>query len=120
MKVLLIDVDSKIPNLALMKLSAYHKAKGDKVYLNNGCGSSDIIYASIVFSRNKNKLNGLRYFYPNAEIRIGGSGYSLDSKLPNEVEFLKPDYSLYPEMDYSLGYTTRGCNRCCYFTVYFF
>jgi hypothetical protein len=31
MKVLLIDVDSKIPNLALMKISAYHKDRGNEV-----------------------------------------------------------------------------------------
>jgi hypothetical protein len=33
MNILLVDVDSKIPNLALMKLSAWHKAKGNQVVL---------------------------------------------------------------------------------------
>jgi hypothetical protein len=31
MRVSLIDIDSIIPNLALMKISAYHKSKGDVV-----------------------------------------------------------------------------------------
>jgi len=115
-KILLIDIDSKLPNLALMKLSAHHKAQGDDVSFNN-TDSPDIVYASIIFSKNKTLANSLKFFYPNSNIIIGGSGYNLTNKLPDEIESLKPDYDLYPEIDYSLGYTTRGCNRSCHFCI---
>ena len=107
--VLLIDVDSTIPNLALMKLSTYYKAKGDNIGFN--VENPDIVYASVVFQQNKHKVDGLQFYYPDAEVHIGGSGYDLTSKLPDDIEYLQPDYSLYSECDYSIGYTTRGCIR---------
>lgn len=129
MNILLIDVDSKIPNLALMKLSTYHKAKGDTVrlhvigkYTNNIYATivPDKIYASVIFKKNKHLTDGLSHYYPDIKsenIIIGGSGYDLNSKLADEVDRLKPDYDLYPNCDSSYGYTTRGCNRNCYFCI---
>jgi len=114
MRVLLLDIDSKIPNLALMKISAYHKALGDDVSFYN-TDNPDMVYASIIFKSNRTIANSLKFYYPDAKINIGGSGFSLCSHLPDEIERLKPDYDLYPEIDYSLGYTTRGCNRNCGF-----
>jgi hypothetical protein len=114
-KVLLIDVDSKIPNLALMKLSAWHKAQGDQVGFN--ISDPDLIYASVVFKKNKNLVDGLQFYYPNSKVVIGGSGYDLMPKLPYHIEYLCPDYSLYPDMDYSMGFTSRGCVRKCYFCI---
>lgn len=115
MNVLLIDVDSKIPNLALMKISSYHKAKGDYVDFTNTY-NPDIVYASVVFSKNKHLVDGLRFYYTDSKIIIGGSGYDLTSKLKDEIEYQKPDYDLYPST-YSQGYTTRGCNRACGFCI---
>ena len=95
MNILLIDVDSKIPNLALMNLSAYHKSKGDTVKLKVIGDSTDNIYThiipdkiyvSIIFKRNRHKADGLHHFYPDIKpenIVIGGSGYDLNSKLPD-------------------------------------
>jgi len=114
-RVLLIDVDSKIPNLALMKLSSWHKARGDLVGFN--VIDPDLIYASVVFKKNRHLVDGLKLFYPDAEIKIGGSGYDLSARLPDEIERMRPDYGLYPEMDYSLGFTSRGCIRNCYFCI---
>lgn len=114
-KVLLIDVDSSIPNLALMKLSTYYKEKGDVVGFN--VQDPDIVYASVIFEANKHKVDGLKFYYPHAKIYIGGSGYDLASKLPDKIEFLKPDYSLYPDNDFSIGFTTRGCIRKCSFCI---
>lgn len=114
-RVLLIDVDSKIPNLALMKLAAWHRARGDEVGFN--VTNPTHVYASVVFKKNKHRVDGLRYYYPDAEIMIGGSGYDLAATLPAEVEALAPDYSLYPGMDYSMGFTSRGCVRNCYFCI---
>ena len=111
MRVSLIDVDGKIPNLALMKISSYHKKMGDVVGLN--LPNPDKVYMSIIFSKNKGKslnsslVEGVEYVY-------GGSGFDLNKSLPLEIEFLKPDYTLYPST-YSQGFTTRGCIRNCYF-----
>lgn len=115
-KILLIDVDSKIPNIALMKISAYHKSIGDNVsFLNTD--SPDKIYASIIFKWNRKACDSLRWLYPDADIIIGGSGYDINSRLPEHIELMKPDYTLYPDCDYSIGFASRGCNRKCYFCI---
>lgn len=115
MKVLLIDVDSTIPNLALMKISAYHKSVGDEVGFS--VTEPDKIYASVIFKKNRHLVDGLPIFYPNAEIDIGGSGYDLEKKLPDCIESMSPDYDLYPECDRYYGFTTRGCIRNCPFCI---
>lgn len=111
-KVRLIDVDSKIPNLALMKLSAYHKGCGDDVdfYSPLMDADADIVYASKVFFSTPD------YNYiPDGTIK-GGIGYDIDSRLPNEVESYCPDYLLY-RCDYAIGFTSRGCIRNCPFCI---
>lgn len=115
MKILLIDVDSKIPNLALMKLSGYYKAGGHDVGFD--IADPDMVYASVIFKKNKHLVDGLQFYYPNAKIVMGGSGYDIHSKLPDDIENNVPDYSLYPECDYSIGFTTRGCIRHCHFCI---
>ena len=113
MRISLIDVDSKIPNLALMKISAYHKAKGDIVNFN--LRNPDRVYTSIIFTKNKGKaLN--QSLCDGIEFMFGGSGINLNSWLPDEIEYIKPDYDLYPSK-YMLGYTSRGCNNNCYFCI---
>jgi len=112
MRVQLIDVDSKISNLALMKISTYHKTKGDIVGFHTQ--NPDLVYISTIFTKNRTQIPS---FPKSTKIIRGGSGYSLDIRLPNEIEFLKPDYMLYPEMDYSLGFSTRGCMRNCPFCI---
>jgi hypothetical protein len=129
MKIGLIDVDShNFPNIALMKLSAWHKKQGDTVEWYDPMFSEemDIVYVSKVFSFSSD------YMYPIRAKKVitGGSGYcieningkehynkSKDSALPYEVEHIYPDYSLYPELtkDTAYGYLTRGCPRQCSF-----
>jgi len=111
MRIKLVDVDSKIPNLALMKLSRYHKERGDEVGF--GVKDPDKIYISTVFTKNDNLTLEEIGMFGDVEIVKGGPGHDLNKDLPEEVEHKKPDYSLYPECDYSLGFTTRGCNRNC-------
>lgn len=118
MKIGLIDVDShNFPNLALMKISAYHKAKGDEVEWWWGWGQYDRVYMSKVFDDtyspdHPEPVN-------TKEIIKGGTGYGLDNKLPDEIEHMYPDYSLYPELtkDTAYGFLSRGCPRGCQFCV---
>ena len=114
-RVLLVDVDSTIPNLALMKISAYHKKMGDIVGFN--ITNPDTVYISCIFTKNAEQARGIAAYYPKAEVHLGGSGIDIDKKLPEECERIFPDYSLYPGMKYSLGYTTRGCIRNCPFCI---
>lgn len=118
MRIGLIDVDGHhYPNLALMKLSAWHKARGDNVEWWWGWGQYDQVYMSKVFDETYSPdipepLNA-------AEIIKGGTGYGLDNRLPDEIEHIYPDYSLYPEMtkDTAYGFLTRGCPRGCNFCI---
>lgn len=114
MKVLLIDVDSTIPNLALMKISAWHKLLGDVVGFDTP--NPDKVYISCTFTKNKAQARGIASFYDDAEVDIGGSGIDLKKTLPHTIELIKPDYDLYPST-YSQGYTTRGCIRKCGFCI---
>lgn len=115
MKVLLLDIDSKIPNLALMKLSAWHKQQGNEVIFNFPLASSfcDKIYASVIFPENRLKAKMMDI---TGRAIIGGSGSGNWDCLPDEIDKIKPDYDLY-DMDYSLGFTTRGCIRNCSFCI---
>jgi len=113
-KILLVDIDSKIPNLALMKISAWHKAQGDLVGF--GIQNPDKVYISCVFTKNSEQARGVSTYYPDAEIDIGGSGISITKTLTKEIEQIKPDYDLYSS-EYSQGYTTRGCIRKCPFCI---
>ena len=121
--VLLIDVDSTIPNIPLMKLSAYHKSKkhgvkllklGIPYYPNRKKkfytipSKWDIIYASVIFEGNAKYVKG-------ENIIFGGTGWDLKTNLPEEIDILDPDYSIYPDNDTSYGFISRGCIRNCYF-----
>lgn len=128
MKVGLIDVDShNFPNIPLMKISAWHKHLGDIVeWYDPLAGEYDIVYMSKVFSFSED------YLYPiNAKKVIkGGSGYCIevvdgkevykkenDKNLPQEIEHMYPDYSLYPTLTENTAYgrLTLGCPRRCSF-----
>lgn len=114
MKIRLVDVDSKIPNLALMKISAYYKSMDHEVGFD--IPDPDKVFASVVFTKNAWKARALKFVFPDAEIDIGGSGIDLTKALPPEIETIKPDYDLYPSK-YSQGFTTRGCIRNCPFCI---
>lgn len=112
----LIDVDShNFPNLALMKLSAYHKSKGDQVEMWNGLFHYDRVYQSKVFDDTYSKP--FEWVVNADEIIRGGNGYDIKSVLPEEIEHIYPDYSLYGIEDKAYGYLTRGCPRHCPFCI---
>ena len=118
MKIGLIDVDShNYPNLALMKISSYHKANGDDVEWWWGFGQYDRVYMSKVFDDTYSPdipepLNA-------TEIIKGGTGYGLENELPFEIEHMCPDYSLYPDLtkDTAYGFLTRGYPNACPFCI---
>lgn len=97
--------DTNYPNLALMKISAWHKLKNDNVSFFNALVEYDKIYSSKVFTWTTD------FYLPETSTK-GGIGYRLFDNLPNEIEHICPDYSLYG-VDYSMGFLTRGCpNKC--------
>lgn len=107
MKISILTPDSFWPNVAAMKISAFHKRSiGDEVFLNFPLIKADFTYASILFSQTSD---------PYADL-IGGPKYP-ESKLDPQIEAMKPDYSLYPRLDYSIGYTHKACPRSCDFCV---
>jgi len=99
--------DNTFPNLALMKLSAWHKARGDTVEWYKAYESDyDRVYSSKVFTLNKNDPHLI-----NSAVK-GGTGYQMMNNLDEDIEHIMPDYSLYGA-DYSMGFLTRGCIRAC-------
>ena len=113
MKIGLIDVDghSGFPNFALMRISAWHKQNGDSVewYQPMFSGHLDRVYMSKVFTFTPD----YEYVVDADEIVKGGTGYKLYNNLPDEMEHITPDYSIYPDCDYAIGFLTRGCIRKC-------
>lgn len=126
MKIGLIDVDGhNFPNLALMKLSAWHKKNGDMVKWYNPFSHYDIVYKSKVFSDTPD----YRYVINADKVVQGGTGYAIhgaggehyckddDKPLPQEIEHIYPDYGLYGITDTAYGFLTRGCPRGCLFCI---
>ena len=123
MKHLLIDFDSRIPNLALMKISSYYKSRGDEVYLNDDSIEPDHIWLSSIFTWNRQKaidaINMYKFRFPHAIIHYGGTAFDWGRignriTLPEEIENATPDYHLYGD-DRAVGFCQRGCNRKCQF-----
>ena len=112
----IIDVDShNYPNLALMKISAYEKARGNSVEWWNGLKYYDRVYMSKIFD--DTYTEDIRYCINAGEIIKGGTGYGLKDKLPEYIEHIYPDYSLYGITDTAYGFLTRGCPRHCSFCI---
>ena len=82
--------------------------KGDRKRIVVDYTKYDTGYASVVFTKHKDLVDDFPF-------EIGGTGFDLEKELPYEIEHLMPDYSLYPENEYSMGFTTRGCVRKCEF-----
>jgi hypothetical protein len=120
--ILLLDVDSRLPNLALMKLSRYFKEQGRRVVLARRqafVAGVEAVYASAVFSRpyTQARVDKLRKYYGDA-LLVGGSGVDVCARLPKEVEQMPADYALYPELgDRAIGFITRGCPLHCPFCI---
>lgn len=126
MRIGLIDVDGHAskkkwgatiyPNLALCKIARYHKQRGDDVEWALPFTHYDKIYKSKIFNFSKDD----DACYIADEIITGGTGYDIHSRLPEEIDMLQPDYSIYPLLpkDTAFGFLTRGCpNKCIWCVV---
>lgn len=122
MNILLIQLDGKLPNLALMRIATHHRRKGDFVLLRRSYAEKlwdpawDKVYISLIFQRTREKAEKALQVYPRA--LVGGTGW--DEKLTIEsigIFDIAPDYSDYPEFRQSLGFTQRGCRLKCPFCV---
>ena len=114
MNVGLCDVDGHhFPNLPLMKLSAWHKERGDTVEWAAPLSRYDVVYQSKVFDFTPDCMT----LWQADNIVKGGTGYGMDSKLPDEIENMYPDYNLYSIRDVAYGFLTRGCPRGCSFCI---
>lgn len=108
MKIGLHDSDrTGFPNLALMKLSAYHKAQGDTVEWWIPMIQYDRVYSSKVFTFTPEEP-----MLPTDTIK-GGTGYGKYDALPDDIDSMYPDYTIYPDCQHAIGFLTRGCIRSC-------
>ena len=124
MQVRLIHLDGKLPNLALMKLSHWHKSQGDEVSLTTSVQPSmfetrpDKVYASAIFKYSLPRLEEVRSAWPKA--LLGGTGTGLYNTVEQAIgkdPYEHYDYSIYPGYPWSIGFTQRGCRLNCSFCV---
>lgn len=115
MKIGLINVDGHhFPNLALMKISAFHKRKNDSVEWFNSLSNYDVVYKSKVFTFTPDE----NFVINSNQIISGGTGYDITQNLSPKTDAICPDYSLYPSFKSALGFVTRGCpNKCSWCVV---
>lgn len=115
MKVAIVQVDGKIPNLALMKLASHHLNDGDEVVLGIDA-TVDRAYISVIWPQNRPQALGIAKWFPDSDVIIGGTGFNYSVTLSDEIEHTTPAYDLWG-IDYSMGFTSRGCIRECPFCI---
>ena len=123
MNVRLTQLDGKLPNLALMGLSTYHKKRGDRIWFSRSPVRDlfepkfDLVFGSSIFTRSLNVRELFKREFPEA--LLGGTGttnLNTIEQLTGESE-QAPDYSIYPKYRHSLGFSQRGCRLKCGFCV---
>src|SRR5262249_7275489 len=131
MKVRLTQIDGKLPNLALMKLAHWHRARGDRIYFTKHIERDmleedyDCIYGSAIFSFSAERVERFRSEFPDAI--VGGTHDMTDNRTVEELiganydhyqyGYEHYDYSIYPRFEGSIGFTQRGCRLKCGFCV---
>lgn len=108
---------STLPNIALMRLSSWHKALGDEVILHaTSLDRPDTVYISTLFTWQRRDVEqAAAHFRPHADVLIGGPGMlPVPTSLPAEVDAMPNDYELFG-VDFGIGYSSRGCIRHCAF-----
>lgn len=126
MRVLLLQLDGKVPNIALMRVAAHHRERGDQVeFMRAGNTEAlepvfgappDAVYASLIFERSRALAERVLHIYPGAI--VGGTGWDLTTTLEQHgIRTKLQDYSIYPDFRQSIGFTQRGCRLKCPFCV---
>ena len=121
MNVLLIQLDGKLPNLALMRIAAHHRDRGDGVEFRHGAdfgglfdGHFDRVYASAIFERSRPLADRVLSIYPSAI--LGGTGWNRRVRVEDAgITTSAVDYSIYPGYRHSIGFAMRGCRMYCPF-----
>jgi hypothetical protein len=123
----LTQIDGKLPNLALMKLAHYHRARGDIPYLTRDIHPDlfwdspepAVVYGSAIFSFSADRVAAFRRQWPDAI--VGGTHNVLDNSTVEQLigveEYEHYDYSIFPTFTGSIGFTQRGCRFKCGFCV---
>jgi hypothetical protein len=123
-KIILYQLDGKLPNIALMRISAHHRSRGDEVELRwqpHGRrelwdSGTELVYASLIFEKTRRNAEDMLRYWPEAI--VGGTGWRVESSLEEAGIHEKTlDYSLYPGFRQSIGFTQRGCRLKCKFCV---
>lgn len=122
MRILLLQLDGKLPNVALMRIAAHHRDRGDEVELRHTlCRGfwdrpADRVYASLIFERTRPRALELLNGRPDAI--VGGTGWDAAAKLEDHgITTKRQDYTLWPDFTPSIGFTQRGCRFKCRFCV---
>ena len=132
--VLLFQVDGTLPNIALMRIASHHRALGDDVRFrwlptdahrkwmvpaepaDDEDPSKWLVYASAIFKESAPRVAYMRTLWPN--LIAGGTGIDIAGKLEDVgIATTSKDYSIYPEYEWSIGWTSQGCRRNCPFCV---
>lgn len=116
------QLDGKLPNLALMRLAAFHEARGDRVHFHTnpvrGMFEPDYeaVYGSAIFSFSKGLVERMRIEFPGAI--IGGTGTESRAEVESIIgDFPGFSYAPWPNFKASIGFTQRGCRLACKFCV---
>lgn len=122
MNVRITQIDGKLPNLALMAISAYHRRRGDTIHFSRDVERGlfepeyGAVYGSCIFAFARHRLDRFMKSFPDAI--VGGTGTyttrTVEDVIGDEHEL---DYSLYPDFTGSIGFTQRGCRLSCKFCV---
>jgi hypothetical protein len=125
-RVLLLQLDGRLPNIALMRVAAHHRALGDEITFRKVGNvaalhpdlfdAPELVYASTIFERTRSLVEQLLTVYPAA--KVGGTGINLTARLEDlGIYTREQDYSIYPRFRDSIGFTQRGCRMRCPFCV---
>ena len=125
MTIRLTHIDGKLPNLALMKLSYFHRRIGDDIYFTKAVERDMLeqdykqVYGSAIFSFSADRVAKFKQEFPQAI--VGGTHDITDNRTVEQLldveEYENYDYSIYPKFDASIGFSQRGCRLKCGFCV---
>lgn len=124
-RIRITHLDGSLPNIALMKLSHWHKARGHEVAFKRSPTPElwepryDRVYGSAIFAFSRDRVERFVNNFPEAIVGGTGTGsvVTVENTLGLAQEYPHLDYSIYPAYEASIGFTQRGCRLKCKFCV---